>query len=60
MKICRLVGGMPLGILLAAAWAEMLTPEEIAAEIERSLDFLEDSSRDVPTSSRRWATRSCT
>ena len=47
-RICRLVGGMPLGILLAAAWIEMLTPAEIAAEIERGLDFLEDSARDMP------------
>jgi serine/threonine protein kinase/tetratricopeptide (TPR) repeat protein len=39
-RICRLVGGMPLGILLAAAWLEMLTPAEIAAEMQRSLDFL--------------------
>nr|NIV39498.1 hypothetical protein [Anaerolineae bacterium] len=46
--ICRLVQGMPLGILLAAAWVEMLTPEEIAAEIRQSLDFLETNLRDVP------------
>ena len=36
-RICRLVGGMPLGILLAAAWVDMLSPPEIAAEVERSL-----------------------
>ena len=39
-RICRLVGGMPLGILLAAAWLEMLTPSEIATEMQNSLDFL--------------------
>ena len=50
--ICRLVQGMPLGILLAAAWVEMLTPEEIAAEIQRSLDFLETDLRDVPLRQR--------
>ena len=50
--ICRLVQGMPLGILLAAAWVEMLTPEEIAAEIQRSLDFLETDLRDVPPRQR--------
>ncbi len=32
-RICRLVGGLPLGILLAAAWLEMLSPQEISAEI---------------------------
>ncbi len=46
--ICRLTQGMPLGILLAAAWMEMLSPQEIAAEIGRSLDFLETDLRDVP------------
>jgi tetratricopeptide (TPR) repeat protein len=43
---------MPLGILLAAAWVEMLTPEEIAAEIQQSLDFLETDLRDVPARQR--------
>ncbi len=47
-RICRLVQGMPLGILLAAAWLEMLTPVEIAAEISRDLDFLETDLRDLP------------
>ena len=50
--ICRLVQGMPLGILLAAAWVEMLTPEEIATEIQQSLDFLETGLRDVPLRQR--------
>jgi predicted ATPase len=50
--ICRLVQGMPLGILLAAAWVDMLTPEEIAAEIQQSLDFLETDLRDVPPRQR--------
>ena len=52
--ICRLVQGMPLGILLAAAWIEMLSPEEIAAEIQRSLDFLETDLRDVPAGSAAY------
>ena len=46
--ICRLVQGMPLAILMAAAWVEMLTLEEIAAEIQQNLDFLETDERDVP------------
>ncbi len=40
VRICRLVSGMPLGIELAAAWTEVLSPSDIAVEIERSLDFL--------------------
>ena len=47
-QICRLVAGMPLAILLAAAWAEMLTPQEIAAEIKRGIDVLETDLRDAP------------
>ncbi len=45
---CELVGGMPLGIELAAAWTPLLSCQEIAAEIEKSLDFLSTSLRDVP------------
>jgi predicted ATPase/DNA-binding SARP family transcriptional activator/predicted negative regulator of RcsB-dependent stress response len=40
VQICRIVEGMPLGIELAAAWLDVLTPLEIMAEISRSLDFL--------------------
>jgi len=51
-QICHLVQGMPLGILLAAGWVEMLAPAEIAAEISQSLDFLETDLRDVPERQR--------
>ena len=47
-RICRLVEGMPLGIELAAAWTSVLPCAEIADEIERGLDFLSTSARDVP------------
>jgi tetratricopeptide (TPR) repeat protein len=50
--ICCLVQGTPLAILLAAAWVEMLAPEEIAREIQHSLDFLETDLRDVPSRQR--------
>jgi predicted ATPase/predicted Ser/Thr protein kinase len=50
--ICHLVQGMPLGILLAATWIEMLTPAEIASELGQSLDFLETDLRDVPERQR--------
>lgn len=46
--ICRLLEGLPLGILLAAAWSDMLSPDEIAREIARGLDFLETEMRDMP------------
>jgi len=47
-RICRIVEGMPLGIELAAAWTSVLRCAEIADEIERGLDFLSTSARDVP------------
>ncbi len=40
VHICQLVEGMPLGIELAAAWRRVLSCEEIAREIEKSLAFL--------------------
>jgi predicted ATPase/DNA-binding CsgD family transcriptional regulator len=47
-RICRLVGGMPLGIELAAAWVRTLSCAEIATEIERSADFLATDARNLP------------
>ena len=47
-RICTLVEGMPLAIELSAAWVEMLDVEEIAAEIEQNIDFLESDLRDMP------------
>jgi tetratricopeptide (TPR) repeat protein len=52
VRICHLVEGMPLGILLAAAWVDMLSPHEISAEVERSLDFLSTDLHDVPARQR--------
>jgi predicted ATPase/class 3 adenylate cyclase len=47
-RICRLVGGLPLGVELAASWVSMLSCTEIAGEIEENIDFLATSMRDVP------------
>ncbi len=46
-RICRMVGGMPLGIELAAAWVRTLSCEAIADEIAHSLDILETVTRNV-------------
>ncbi|MCB8984637.1 MAG: tetratricopeptide repeat protein [Ardenticatenaceae bacterium] len=51
-RICQLVNGLPLGIELAAGWLALLTPDEIAAEIAASLDFLETTQHDVPERQR--------
>ncbi|MBU0491938.1 MAG: tetratricopeptide repeat protein, partial [Chloroflexi bacterium] len=48
VRICQLVAGLPLGIELAAPWVSQFTCREIAQEIERSLDFLATTMRDVP------------
>lgn len=47
-RICRLVDGVPLAILLAAAWVETLTPHEIADELAQNYDLLESDQRDLP------------
>ncbi len=47
VRICHLVEGMPLALELAAAWVRILSPAEIAKEIESSLDFLSVTSRDM-------------
>ncbi len=52
IRLCTLLNGMPLGIELAAAWVRTLTPEEIASEIESSLDFLTLADRGVPARHR--------
>src|SRR5262249_14620663 len=51
-RICRLVQGLPLALMLAAAWTELLSFEEIADEIARSLDVLATNQCDVPERQR--------
>ena len=55
-RVCRLVHGMPLAILLAATWTGMLTPAEIASQLEgesgRGLDLLQADSQDLPARQR--------
>lgn len=50
-RLCRLLGGMPLAIELAAAWVRHFSPAEICAQVEGSLDFLAPS-RDTPERQR--------
>lgn len=47
-QINEIVGGLPLGIELAAAWARLLEPEEIAAELSNNLGLLRATLVDVP------------
>jgi tetratricopeptide (TPR) repeat protein len=47
-RICRMAEGMPLAIMLAAAWMDVLAPGEIVDELERSVTFLRGELRDLP------------
>jgi predicted ATPase len=51
-QICELVEGMPLAIELAASWLDLLTPAEIATEVERNVDFLAAEMADSPSRHR--------
>lgn len=48
VSICKLIGGMPLAIQLAATWVRSLSLREIADELKADLDFLSTSQRDLP------------
>jgi predicted ATPase len=51
-RICKIVQGMPLGIILAASWLSLLSLEEIMNEIESDLDFLTIDAGDLPERQR--------
>jgi predicted ATPase/DNA-binding CsgD family transcriptional regulator len=51
-RICRLVGGLPLAIELAATWVDILSMEEIAEEIKRNLDILSTEKGGIPPNQR--------
>ncbi len=48
LQICRLVDGMPLGIELAAFWLRLMSCQEIAHRVKRSLDFLTTALHNIP------------
>lgn len=48
IQICQLVQGIPLALELAATWVRALSCEEIASEIQKNLDFLSTSSKELP------------
>ncbi len=47
LTICKVVGGSPLGVELAAAWVRALPLDDIATEIERNLDILTSDRRNM-------------
>jgi predicted ATPase len=49
VDICRVVAGLPLGIVLAAASVRHFPPARIARSLVDNLDFLASSARDAPS-----------
>jgi tetratricopeptide (TPR) repeat protein len=47
IRICQLVNGIPLGILLASSWVRVFSCSEIASEIKKNIDFLTTSAPDI-------------
>jgi predicted ATPase/DNA-binding CsgD family transcriptional regulator len=47
--ICQQLGGLPLGIMMAAAWINVLSLEEISQEISLNLHFLQADWQDIPS-----------
>lgn len=47
-RICRLLGGVPLALELAAAWVRTLSCSEIADRIAENVDFLASQARNRP------------
>lgn len=52
LRVVRLLAGQPLAIELAAAWVSALSPDEIAAELERGIDLLVSQARNIPDRQR--------
>lgn len=52
LEICRLVQGMPLGIVLAASWLASLPLRDISHELHQDIDFLATDMEDVPRRQR--------
>lgn len=54
--ICRLVGGFPLAIELAAHWTRLISCQDLAHELEQSSELLTTSLQDVPGRHRSMKT----
>jgi DNA-binding SARP family transcriptional activator/predicted ATPase len=56
VRLCALLGGFPLGLVLAARWTPLLTCAALAAELGRGLNLLATSEADLPERHRGLAT----
>jgi predicted ATPase/DNA-binding SARP family transcriptional activator len=52
VEICRLVEGLPLGLVLAAAQTYTATPAEIVVAVQQSFDSFGSTLRDLPSRQR--------
>jgi predicted ATPase/DNA-binding SARP family transcriptional activator/tetratricopeptide (TPR) repeat protein len=52
VAICRLAGGMPLAIELAASWTDTLSLQEIVSQVKRNLSLLATAAPDRPARHR--------
>jgi predicted ATPase/DNA-binding SARP family transcriptional activator len=52
LRLCRVVEGTPLALELAATWVRILSVAEIVNGIERDLNFLQATVRDLPARHR--------
>lgn len=52
LRICQMAGGMPLALELAAPWISVMDCAAIAEAIQRNLDLLVTTARDVPDRQR--------
>lgn len=48
VRICQLVGGLPLALELAVSWLRAYSCQEIAQQVQDNLDFLQSASPGVP------------
>jgi predicted ATPase/DNA-binding CsgD family transcriptional regulator len=51
-RICKLVDGMPLALILAASWVDALSLEALGNAIARGIDVLATEQRDLPPRQR--------
>ena len=51
-RLCKLIEGIPLAIILAASWLELLSVDEIIQEVSQNIDFLESQAADIPERQR--------
>jgi len=56
IHICRFLGGLPLGIEMAATWLQALSCQEIAQKIEQGPALLSTHSQDIPERHRSLQT----